>query len=683
MSGNNSIDRGSDEKTIFSMGPGAGRERATDDDMVVIAPNEERKPGAASAEQGGVDVGVPHADRVISESLASRNEGELEERMVSGSERNKQIATRNVDYDQAEGGQMDIKSIDPHWDEKAGQSLYRPRGMELSTFVEVASTVHSDVGEESETFDERVNAKRRVLNESPRHPRGPHREAEQGDSPASEAEYGWSEDEAEALADALDEHEEDDQQAIPSDVVEQPTETGEPTIANRVAVVGEMEMSNQVAEQMQAHNDAEWRPTPPAFASLFPSVHTIEQETLTLKGEDTMWYEAMGMEDYDVEQLFGLARHKAFAAYNESSADMQETLDDIGETIYEQWEDEWSDVVGFTPSPKGLAAAVADHMGDGDHPRDAGMNLIESVRQEASECLIGGHEGWVTSPNYDTKITVSGTVVALFDDPAHPQQAQAGYVVDDYGRSAKFAIWKGHERDNSPDWSFHGNIDAPDRCRTVAKGDRVLFENFQVREFNGETVLESTRMGYHVSETHIIAEGDVSECPTGYPNVEGAVESPPARDLTVNEEDGPEKEVPGQKHAVRSRGWVEKQLPDTLAYRTDSDRFYDMAEKIAFHKAMEWSFPKHMCPDWFIEQHMGEDSAEDDESDDDLNVSKSEMLTLIKDGECPVPGCDYDEPHQEQLFGHIGGKAAHEDDDGAHTQVDATVEALGLEEFDA
>lgn len=552
MSGNNANYGSSNGKTVFSMGVGADDTRG---DMEVITANEEIRPGTSKVESGPTDVGVPHADRLITGAVAA-NDGEEEQVLVSHAEANKRIATRHQSYSGSTRREESdfLPDRELAYDERWGESRLRPFGVTLEQFERMVSTVATDAGTEPETFEERVNARRRVLSESERYPRGAHRSAAaaEADSPADDAQYAWSEDEAAALEAALEEADESEPVVLDDDGDD------EETIANRTAVVGKQETMSRLANEYQMRERAD---------SGF---------------EHAPWWNG------------------CFDALNALSADEQAAFEAAGEQLYERWEDEWTEVLGFEPSPVGLAALLADEADDEQSARDVAFEFMQELTREGNGRIIGGYELWVTDAKYDKKLTFEGEVVAVFENPSHNRQAQAGYVVDDMGRSAKFTIWKGHDEDNSPDWAFHGACDAPDRCRTVSKGDRVLFENFTARTFNGEVVIESTRLGARKSETHILSEGE-GPCPTGYPDVEGSVEAPPERSLSIDEDDGPKREVPSQTHSVRSPGWVEQQMPDNLAYRVDSDRFKGFAEKIAFHKAMEWTFPARMCPDWFIE----------------------------------------------------------------------------------
>jgi hypothetical protein len=378
---------------------------------------------------------------------------------------------------------------------------------------------------------------------------------------------------------------------------------------------------------------------------LKPSSHS---DVKTLAEELHAECEANADESWDVRHVPELpASAPAFCRLDD---DEREAAKARAEQLADRWEPEWSDGSQFDAEPDvlDLAYPIARKMEAGASARDAGYEMYQEGEERAASHIIGGIPSWKTNQKYSVRVDLTSVkVVAVFEEPAHPRQAQAFIVQDEHGREAKVGVWKGHDYPNPTDWRKCQVGISPESCDYVAQGDIVTLENFTVRSWNGQPVLESSRRNGRESDLTVVERADEREVHTGYPDVEGSEEQShtPCRMPTTGE----------THHAgtpVRSQDFVEEH---------------------GFYACTSWEYPRESCPQWFIDEHEG---AVADEQSEEFSVESVERH--IENGECPVPGCDFETDTWGSLRGHIGGKVNAEAEGGRHHRVQVTLEAAGL-----
>jgi hypothetical protein len=608
-----------------------------DDDLVVISNEEERRPADAGETQAQLPAGVAVAwmlEDHDSDSLPTTDNGEL---MVSGENRTRDLAIDNY----GAGARRDLSDAQREpdyllYDDRMPQELItRAPGQPLAQFEVSLGTVRSDVGDETvQTASEYRDTRVRAFHENDRwpgerHTGQPFQTDEQAEVEDSVVKYGWvpDDDDDSYGGGATEDVEDADEQTF-----EFPG--GIHSTSDAQAVYGRDEMANREAvaamdfdEPAPVHPEHEW-------LAAMPASEDWSREELEEMGRDALliagWFKDDGVErvrpdDVSRHPRLGTVLDRAPADGRPYAMTPDETYDP-GEAVLRWTTDERRreivsqakrikttvdpDVAIDLPSVPALVNEVAAALpGVGGSVIDATTQVAMRYRDEDDNTIIGGHPDWMTSGRYSVRLTVEGTVTAVMDDPSHPRQGQVFYIEDDEGRQAKATVWCGHHFANPKSWEFVSPHTSSERCAFVTKGDRVLLEDFTVREYNGKTILASSRKDKQASELHILADSDSEWCPTGYGPSED-IETNDDQSTTITGDDlDVEKEVPGMRSAVRSKAFVREFLP---TWRDNAEQWYgDLAEKRAMHAAISWTYPNvSWMPDWFVEKHA--DSPDDD-----------------------------------------------------------------------
>jgi len=629
-------------------------------EMEVIIPEQEKQPGHTDS-PGGATGGVPHADALIDSAVEARFEDK--EPIVSGVWASERIAKDHLTFDMP--GKELIAGRDLYYDDKMfydeerGHDYPRQWGETLAQFVERVARVGGHVGTASgpqETFDERRRSVYRAREESQNdddseeHPFGDPEDKEyrwvpESELSGSDEQSGWepelsghdAKQNRQVVAEMTSTQREEwsvaaeeqrfGTKARPGSDMPDPAYSVEDLfreeLADAISEIAdsvnalvdnwEPEMSkqcwpadpdkawfaDQLATRYQIKRLLEEGGTPSIREIAFEMVQAGKQRATWKRGVRTSHRFVPELDDHNVD---------AFAVLD---AETQADLLERGHAIAERWDDTWTEVSAYEsePSPKHIAHLLAARMSDGESPALVAYRVSSTLQRRADDQLICGHARWKAWEKYSTTISGKAKVVTLFANPAHNRQAQAGILRDEHGREAKFAVWKGHDFANPQDWRHCQVGVSPAKCNHVSQGDVVVFEDFAVRTYNGQTILESTRRGGAESELHVVDSAENQAVHTGYPDVEGQVEPP--SDTFDGElelpEDTPEKIVPTGE-AVRTREFVESVgALEAMRYRVDGDRFKDLAYKRGFNQCTNWHYPRSACPEWFIEKHEGQD----------------------------------------------------------------------------
>lgn len=521
--------------------------------------------------------------------------------------------------------QADVDSnYDPRWGSDGGE---RPRrfGETLAQFEERANTVGGGVGTVAETPDERNHAEQRRDTESfhvadaegskptPHNSQTPYYHepdaySDIGSFELEESTGGWdsSVSGAEDAVRTVTEIEAAEQRETWTNALEGvmygaidggASNPPEPAFSaddfHSPATVEELtEVGARLAEQYRDEwRKISWPETPDAefFASLVATRVKIER----LKGNSA--------EPFDVGvQIRKEAEHRAesgrgkpdapqvIPTVRESSIDRLDddtvaAVKEQAERVVDRWESTWSAryPIPKDPDVDDVTRFLACRVEGGMSASEAAFALVEDAQERAKQTIIGANPQWMTDSRYDVRVDVEARVTAVFEDPSHPDQAQVFLVEDEYGFKAKVSVWKGHDRARPEDWrKCKVGVD-PNVCDPVTEGAKVLLENFAVRSFRGQTQLSSSRRRGRESNIEIIERGH-GKPHTGYPNVSGSAEQTLEACSVPSAADG--MEHPGDA-TVRSQSFV---------------------EKTGFYQCTSWTYPRSVCPDWFVEEHTDE-----------------------------------------------------------------------------
>jgi hypothetical protein len=268
------------------------------------------------------------------------------------------------------------------------------------------------------------------------------------------------------------------------------------------------------------------------------------------------------------------------------SAEVQDDIVDAAESLAEKWDAGWSEQTPLPdqPSTEELAELLARRMTQtGEEPRGAAMTVVSQAKQRHQSHIIGGHPGWYEYADFNMTVDVFDvTVTQVYKDPRHSRQAQCFIVEDEYGRQAKVTVWKGHDSAKPDDWRICKPGLSPETCEPVAEGDVVDLRDFVVKgNYNGQTILESSRRDWRESSVDILSRRqDSPDIHTGYTDVGGS--------------------------ASQTRALCDP-TGDVVAKQRNAVLRQDTVEKRGFTNCVKWSYPKSICPDWFIQKLENDD----------------------------------------------------------------------------
>lgn len=296
----------------------------------------------------------------------------------------------------------------------------------------------------------------------------------------------------------------------------------------------------------------------------------------------------------DVEQSAGIPKTEKKDFLGRLSEETQEAVEEKAELLAEKWEPTWSDGSPFDPSPSldKLASKLARLVVlDGMEPADAALALADAGRSRAENHIIGGHPAWVQARKYELTIDVHDVEVVAVFEPSHTRQAQCFLVRDEFNRTAKVTVWKGHDAPDPEDWRHYKPAVSPATCDYVAEGDTVDLRDFRVRQYDGQTILESSRMDWREStvDVHSGSRNKDVEIITGYTNVSGSA---------------------SQTHEAPSH----PQIEDNIINPEAGVRSNAFVEDVGWHQCLSWTYPiTSETPEWFIEQHSEKVTGDDRE----------------------------------------------------------------------